>query len=494
MKNLINNVFLVAVFAVLLASCKPELTAVKATKGSLDLTSYVAIGNSLTSGFQNGGLSYDGQQSSYVNVLANQFKLVEPGLVFNTPFVPAGVGCGQPNLNISPPLNASNPLALIGQTFTLTITVPAPLSLQTLPDCKGIQGLTPAPSAAYGNGQILFGPNFNNEYGYTDVIGPISISNLGTGIIPNIPTAPSIYASQGFTGTQGFNNMGVPGVKAIDLNTKGLGGPSLITVSGTTATIHNPFFSRFAKDQNNSSILSDAMLMKPSFFTLFIGNNDVLLWAVGGGASGLGSSTITPVPQFCDSIDAIVTALTKTARQGVIINISQITDAAYFTFHAPDETKYIVDETGATRLMTSSDMILLSVPNDSLECGWGGFGTAAYPIPKKYNLTANQVAQATSAIDAYNVKLKSVADSAGLAFFDMNAFVKANKSGSVYNGMSVTGTFVTGGTFSLDGLHLTPRGYAAVANELVTVINKKYGSTIPGVDLTKYAGVTFPHK
>jgi len=493
MKNLINNVLLVAAFVILLASCKPELSIPTATKGSLNLTSYVAIGNSLTSGFQDNGLFYEGQHSSYVNVLATQFKLVQPDLVFNTPYVSAtSVGCSGPSLNITPPLNASNPAALLGKTFTLTLTVPAPLSLQTQTDCKNVTGLAPAPKQAYGDGQILFGPSFDNEHGYTAVIGPITIASLGGGLIPNIPTAPSIYSASG-----PFQNMGVPGARCIDINKKAYGGPSLITLSGTTATQHNPFFSRFAKDQNNSSILSDAMVMQPSFFTLFIGNNDVLLWALGGGVGGATASTITPVPEFTDSIRNIVKTLTTTAKQGVILNIPQITGAAYFTFHSPDVTKYIVDENGATRLMTTGDMMLLSVPNDSLECGLkdsagNAFGSAAYPIPKKYTLTSAQVAQVTAAINAYNAEMQTLASDNDLAFFDMNAFAQANQNGTTYNGMSMTGTFVTGGIYSLDGLHLTARGYAALANELIVVINAKYGSTIPGVDLTKLGGVTFP--
>jgi hypothetical protein len=483
MKNLINNVLLVAAFAILLASCKPELAIPTPTKGSLNLTSYVAIGNSLTSGYQNGGLSYSGQQSSFVNVLAEQFKLVQPDLVFNTPYVSASsVGCAGPELALDPPFDGVNLANNLGKTFTITITVPSPLSLQTVTDCKGVSGLSPV--AGVGDGQIILGPGYNNQTGATYTWGPLTFPTPPP--FPTIPTAPSIYAGTG------FNNMGVPGAKAIDINRKGYGGENLVTISGTTAMQSNPFFSRFAKDKTNSSILSDAMLMNPTFFTLFIGNNDVLLWALGGGDTCFGAPTITPLADFSDSIDVIVNTLTTSAQQGVIINIPQITGSAYFMFQAPDVTKYIIDENAVTRLMTTSDMMLLSVPGDSLECGLDGFGTMSHPIPKKYTLTANQITQATNTIDAYNAKLKAVADAKGLAFFDMNAFVKTNQAGTEYNGMKITGTFVTGGTFSLDGLHLTARGYGALANELIVVINTKYGSTLPGVDLTKLSGVTFP--
>ena len=67
-----------------------------------------------------------------------------------------------------------------------------------------------------------------------------------------------------------------------------------------------------------------------------------------------------------------------------------------------------------------------------------------------------------------------------------------SKSGISWNGVRYTATFVTGGTFSLDGVHLTGRGYAVVANEFIKAINMKYKSTLPQVDPNKYSGITFP--
>jgi hypothetical protein len=497
MKNITNYTIAFAASVALLGSCKPELAIPTATKGDLNLTSYVSIGNSLTAGYQNNGLFYEGQKSSYANQLANQFKLVQPDLVFNTPFVdPNSAGCGAPSLSIKPALDINNPGALLTSTFTLSIIVTAPYTLQTVSSPCGDASLAPAPGAVHGDPSVIFNPSTN---GYDANMGGVKITFAGSSLllspttsnISTIKTAPSIYSTSA-TNPGPYHNMGVAGARCIDVNKAGFGGDNLITISGTTMTQSNPFFSRFAKNKATSSMLSDAMIMKPSFFSLFIGNNDVLLWASQGGVSGVGTSTITPVQEFSDSIDHIVSTLMTTATQGIIVNVPQITGAAFFTYMKPDVTKYIVDENGSPRLMTTSDMLLLTVPQDSLTCGLAGFGlSSSYPIPKKYTLTANQVAMATNAIDSYNVHLKQVADAKGLAFFDMNGFTKANQNGSQYNGMALTGTFVTGGLFSLDGLHLTPRGYAAVANEMVKVINERYHSTLPGIDLTTYNGVSF---
>jgi lysophospholipase L1-like esterase len=49
-----------------------------------------------------------------------------------------------------------------------------------------------------------------------------------------------------------------------------------------------------------------------------------------------------------------------------------------------------------------------------------------------------------------------------------------------------------GGTFSLDGVHLTGRGYAIIANEFIKAINKTYKSNLPEVNPNAYSGVSFP--
>ena len=54
-------------------------TGVTPGKGSADFTKYVAVGNSLTAGFADGGLYRDGQLNSYPSILAGQFATVGGG-------------------------------------------------------------------------------------------------------------------------------------------------------------------------------------------------------------------------------------------------------------------------------------------------------------------------------------------------------------------------------------------------------------------------------
>lgn len=96
-----------------------------------------------------------------------------------------------------------------------------------------------------------------------------------------------------------------------------------------------------------------------------------------------------------------------------------------------------------------------------------------------------------AATDAYNQTIKSLADQYGLGYLDSNAFLSQLASGGIpYEGGHLTADFGTGGAFSLDGVHLTPRGNALVADRLIQEIIETYGAELPRVDLGNYATVT----
>jgi hypothetical protein len=68
---------------------------------------------------------------------------------------------------------------------------------------------------------------------------------------------------------------------------------------------------------------------------------------------------------------------------------------------------------------------------------------------------------------------------------------QVNNGGIVANGQTMTSTFITGGMFSLDGVHASPRGNALITNKLLEAINSKYSSNLQGVNIGNYP-VLFP--
>lgn len=116
----------------------------------------------------------------------------------------------------------------------------------------------------------------------------------------------------------------------------------------------------------------------------------------------------------------------------------------------------------------------------------------SYPMQDNTTLTANETAQVKAATDAFNATIQSIADSKGLAFVDANAILAQVANGGISaDGYTLTSAYVTGGAFSLDGVHPSPRGYALIANEFLKAINAKYGSNFKGVSLADY-GILYP--
>ncbi len=67
-----------------LAACKPEIHTPTPSKGSANFSRFIAVGNSLTAGYSNGGLYLEGQQNSYPSIMAKEMQAVGGG-VFNQP-------------------------------------------------------------------------------------------------------------------------------------------------------------------------------------------------------------------------------------------------------------------------------------------------------------------------------------------------------------------------------------------------------------------------
>jgi hypothetical protein len=94
---------------------------------------------------------------------------------------------------------------------------------------------------------------------------------------------------------------------------------------------------------------------------------------------------------------------------------------------------------------------------------------------------------------AFNDALRSKANAKDLAIFDANAFFRnVAANGFAINGTNNTAGFISGNLFSLDGVHPTPRGYAVIANEMISVINAKYGASLQTVNPNAYRAIVFP--
>lgn len=426
---IVKSILAVAVVA-MAASCKPEFDTVEPSKGSADFTRYIALGNSLTSGFADGGLYLEGQQNSFPGMIAEQMKAVGGGS-FATPYFSAAQA------------NGTGYAKLTGFTATGS-------------------------------------PIITKETGNLAVTGQTTVPGVG---------AVTLYAK--YTGD--INNYGVPGVKLVHARY-----PGYAAVNGLYERLLTG-----AYGTNNTTYLDFATSKPWTFFSLWLGNNDILGYASAGGDGA--ANAPTPKSTFTTEYNAVVAKLVSTGAKGVVATIPDVLSTPYFTTVTLATLKaavpaapafYIKTGAGVTRAATATDLFTLTLSSD----GVIGTGTApnlygispANPIESKYVLDPEEVAVVKDYVTAYNNTIRTVANANGLALVDAYTILNEYSAGKKVNGVAVSAAYIRGNLFSLDGIHLTPMGYAIVANEFISAINTKYGSSISTVDVSKYRGVKYP--
>ena len=472
------------------------------TAGSAVVTKYVALGDSYAAGFSDNALFIEGQKGSYANVIAQQFALTGGG-EFKTPLMADNVGG-----------------LLLG-------------------------------------GNVILGSRL-----YFNGSAPTPVSG-----------SPSTEVATKLTGP--FGNLGVPGAKSYHLVAPGYG-----NVAGVATGQANPYFVRFASSAT-TTVVADAVAQDPTFFSLWIGGNDVLGYATSGGSgrnqtgnfnpATYASNDITDPTVFANVYSSIVNTMTAKGAKGVVANLPYVTSLPYFTtvpfnplsvsvlgggnvavgqgtvaalntqlygplkqaltaFNAGDRINLlsatvsnpllIVDESlpnlsaqltaaftptlgvqtatfygqvfGQARQATKDDLVVLVARSVigaapvGIPAPLNKFGIT-YPMQDKDVLTKAEIAEVKVATDAYNVTIKSIADAKGLAFVELKSVTdQLANGGIVYNNYNTTSAFVTGGMFSLDGVHPSPRGYAIIANLFTTAINAKFGANFKNKDVSLY--------
>lgn len=185
--------------------------------------------------------------------------------------------------------------------------------------------------------QPSFADDVNNLGGLTlggfPIAGTRLVIDASAGGPENIAGSSTIEVSN--LQAQAFHNMGVPGAKSFHLVAAGYG-----NVAGVSLGQSNPYFVRHATSPS-TTVLADAMSMNPTFFTNWIGANDVLAYATSGGVgvdqtgnmnpATYGSNDITDPQVFASVYSTLVNTLTQNGAKGVVATIPSVTSIPYFT-------------------------------------------------------------------------------------------------------------------------------------------------------------------
>ncbi len=417
----------IALVTVLFASCgdfKKTSVVSPPSNGTLDFSMYVSLGNSLTAGYQSGALFESAQEWSFPSDIAKQTGAAS----FEQPLMP-------------------DP----------------------------------------GTGALMY-------------MSGLSSSDIHTGnTVVTVPTNATL--------ARPFNNLGIPGIVLYDL----IDTTDFATKSQAR---QNPFFSLVLRNKAfGSSPIAQALALHPTFMTVWIGANDVLGYATSGGTVGTGGAGTGPT-------DANTWAYLYNQAMGALLAgapnakfaVATIPDVAAIPFFTtvpdsiPNPTapgKYVApfiverhhaDGTlHAEPINARTDYILLTAV-DSLNAKVGvpaQLGGTGRPLPDQYVLDSLEVATVLNAVQAYNATIKAFADqnTSRIAVVDVySAFNDFAKNGYAAQGIELTDSYITGGTFGLDGVHPTSQGYAYVANLFIKAINSHFGSNISTVDISSVPG------
>ncbi|MEM8566648.1 MAG: hypothetical protein AAGF85_09310 [Bacteroidota bacterium] len=489
----------------------PEEEAVITTEGTADFSNFVALGNSLTAGFQANALFTEGQNNSLPLIIYSKMgreeSFVQPeinsengysGMVGSTVFgrfllqgTPPGPSPTISNAEAIPsPLNPA--FEYTGSTSELNnFGVPGILLGQALIPQTGdwsLLGADPRVNPFYAR--------FASNPGISTLLDDMMSANptfflfwLGNNDVLG-------YATGGATGS-------VPLTPQIDFETQyGIILSTLTTnpdVKGVVGNIPDvtsiPFFTAVPWNSItfNTTDPEDAGTVS-LLNTNFAGFNA----ALDGIVSNLGHSAADADQRkinYADGSNPTLIYDKNLENLGPKFDILQGAGAITAEQRAALEPYVQARPIKSTELLTlTSGAVLgtLANPSDSTTV----IGVAV-PLEDQYALTTAELTEINDAIVEFNntiaTEVAKYSDQVALADVNQTLADLSNNGFAFANGVTLTPDFTPPtGAFSEDGVHPNSRGYAFAANTFIEAINTKFGSDIPLVNIGNYQGVALP--
>lgn len=289
-----------------------------------------------------------------------------------------------------------------------------------------------------------------------------------------------------------YNNLAVPGATLLDVLQRVTDGGGL----------HDVIL------RGRGTQLAQAVGLRPTLVTVWIGNNDVLGAAVSGRA--LEGVTLTPAPVFRAAYQQLISTVKGTGAMVVAANLPDVTTIPFVTTVPPvvvnpatslplvvnGQTFPLLGPTGplsadtrvtlaATTLLAQGIGIPAALGGRAIVSG----GACVNCLPDEVILDPGELSLIRSRVDADNAAIDEICRAAGVPVVDIHGLLNdLAAEGRVVGGITLTSGFLTGGIFSYDGVHPTDIGYAVTANEWVRVINQNGGHLEP-VNLGPFLGV-----
>ena len=449
-------------------------TPIALTAGDLDLSNYVAVGPSFTAGYTDGAVFKAGQENSYPNILSKEFAKAGGG-AFTQPLVSDNIGglllggtqIAEPRLFF----NGATPERL-GATPTTEagIILTGPFNNMGVPGAKSFHLLAPG----YGN---LAGVPLGlaNPY-FARMASSPNATVLGDALAQN----PSFFTlslmggndvlSYALSGGTGVDQTGNPDIASY--------GGNDITDPAAFGQIFGLMVSQLTANGAKGVVTNVPDVTKVPFFNTVPHNPVPLDAATAGvlnsaGAYGAYNAGVAAAFGYLVSVNAVTQ---EDADMEIAKRTITFAEGEGNALVIMDE--YLTDLTAinpalvSMRQATSADLVLLTA-SSLIPLGTG----VAVPMGDEYVLTPQEITNIQTATDAYNMSIETVRTGAGLGMVDLKMILdQATSTGWSEGDFVLTANLVTGGAISLDGIHMTARGYAALANCYLRAADATYGS------------------
>ncbi|MEY8849887.1 G-D-S-L family lipolytic protein [Psychroserpens sp. XS_ASV72] len=483
----------------------------------VDFSNYVAIGASFTAGFSDGGLFRASQERSFPQLLSEQFAFGGGG-TFSQPLMDDNTGGILVGGNVAAGyrlvFGGAGPVPLDAFLASQGAPVP-PITTEAgnnigsnfnnfgIPGAKSFHFITPGYAAfnpfytriASGATSTVLGdalaqnPTFFtlSEVGGNDVLGYATSGGTGVDQTGNID--PSTYGGNDITDPNVFAQAFSQMVGALTQNgAKGVVTtvPDITSLSHFTTVPHNPL------DPTNPSFGPQI----PTLNGIFSQLNQVFAFLSVPERSIVFSETSASAVVIRDD------SLTDLSAQITQVLLASPTFPAFVQSFglpaaaAPQVAGLLGLVYGQARQATANDLLVLpsasviGTVNEDFAAFLGSQGLpptlagqfsvegVSLPLEDKWVLSPQEQNNIAMATAAYNATIFSVADSnPNVAVADLRAVLEqASTSGYPYDDYVMTTDLVFGGLVSLDGVHLTSRGYGLMAREFLVAIDTTFGT------------------
>ncbi len=387
-----------------------------AARGSADFTRFVAIGDSYGAGFEAGSLNQTHQPFGWPAIIARQV-----GLQICSPTASATDNCFAIPLISNPGLPGGE-LVFNGSTLVTVPGAGAPLMAGFQRPYNNLS----VPGYTVGAVQALTGAE-----GAAAGLGQVILRGLGTEVDQALALHPTFIAI--WIGGNDF------------LGAVSVGDPGKLTPPATFAAQYKAMLDKLTTGAPNAGMVMGTL---PASFS---------------------------TPPLTSRLPAVVF---DSNFQPVIVNGNPI---PLFYLPAGSTTPAAVP-TGSIFLLSALSRYQQGYgipPNLKVVPPFSLLPHVGEPLTDAEIITPTEQKTFSDTITAYNATITSEASSRNIPLADIKGLFDRLGHPQTFGGVTVTNTWISGGIFSNDGVHLTDLGYTLFANEYIKAINAGYGTEIP---------------